>query len=153
MNTHTTLNRPTKYTLGALPSDPCCTRRPSTMGVWEQSPQLGQGAEPLVRVMGAKPPEAESCSTLKHPQETLKFAHSRQCLFSWLDGISITRKYWTGTAFRWQICKPEHPFTPLSSPCEQYLSLDQQSRPYTPVIGWSSQCHHHRTIHVCSLTT
>jgi len=27
-------------------------------GVWEQSPQLGPGAEPLVR--GAKPPEAES---------------------------------------------------------------------------------------------
>jgi len=30
------------------------------MGIWGLCPQRGPGAEPLVRVQGAKPPEAEN---------------------------------------------------------------------------------------------
>ena len=38
-------------------------REPIT-GVWGQSPQRGSGAEPLVGGQGAKPPEAESVSSI-----------------------------------------------------------------------------------------
>jgi len=37
------------------------------MASGEQSPQRGPGAEPLVRVMGAKPPEAKSVLAVGHP--------------------------------------------------------------------------------------
>ena len=43
-------------------------REPIT-GVWGQSPLRGPGAEPLVGVRGAKPPEAE---------KVLRFAHAME---------------------------------------------------------------------------
>jgi len=42
------------------------------MGVWGQSPQWGQGAEPLVR--GRSPPEAESILVIGCPREPANLA-------------------------------------------------------------------------------
>jgi len=47
-------------------------------GVWEQSPQRGPGAEPLVR--GAKPPEAESILVIGCPTEQANLATFQKCL-------------------------------------------------------------------------
>jgi len=44
------------------------------MGVWVQSAQRGPGAEPLVRVRGAKPPEAESILVIGYPTEPANLA-------------------------------------------------------------------------------
>ena len=50
-------------------------REPIT-GVWGQSPQRGPGAEPLVGVRGAKPPEAERVLAVGRPVEAANFPHS-----------------------------------------------------------------------------
>ena len=42
--------------------------------VWLQSAQRGPGAEPLVRVRGAKPPEAESILVIGCPTEPANLA-------------------------------------------------------------------------------
>ena len=45
------------------------------MGVWWQSPQRGQGAEPLVRGSGGRsPPEAESILVIGCPTEPANLA-------------------------------------------------------------------------------
>jgi len=45
------------------------------MGVWGQSPQRGQGAEPLVRGSeGRSPPEAESILVIGCPAEPANLA-------------------------------------------------------------------------------
>ena len=58
----------------------CAEHEPIT-GVWEQSPQRGPGAEPLVRGSGgAKPPEAESILVIGCPTEPANLAPFQKCI-------------------------------------------------------------------------
>ena len=46
----------------------------TTKKVWDQRPQWGQGAKPLVRRSGAKPPEAERLFALSQSEESANFS-------------------------------------------------------------------------------
>jgi len=52
------------------------TEREPITGVWGQSPQRGPGAEPMVGVRRAKPPEAERVLAVGRPVEAANFPHS-----------------------------------------------------------------------------
>ena len=60
-----------KYLFGGTHGE----REPIT-GVWEQSPQLGPGAEPLVGVRGRSPPEAEKVLRFGHAMETANLPYN-----------------------------------------------------------------------------
>jgi len=58
-----------KYLFGGTHGEPI-------MGVWGQSPQRRPGAEPLVGVRGAKPPEAEKVLRFGHAMETANLPYN-----------------------------------------------------------------------------
>ena len=61
------------------------------MEVWGQSPQRGQGAEPLVRRSGGRsPPEAESMLLIGYPTEPANLAPFQKCLaLQGMNGLTV----------------------------------------------------------------
>ena len=57
-------------------------REPITR-VWGKSPQRGPGAEPLVGVRGAKPPEAEKVLRFGHAMRTANLPYKLQLSVLW----------------------------------------------------------------------